>query len=73
MQALQAWERAYKRVRAWPRVKCSGLKSGRATALPALSLAPALESSGTSGRQLKLIDYRLLVLSQPEKSHRMPL
>ena len=26
------------------------------------------ESSGTSGKQLKLIDYRLLVLSQPEKS-----
>jgi len=31
------------------------------------------ESSGTSGRQLKLIDYQLLVLSQPEKSHRVPL
>ena len=27
------------------------------------------ESSGTSGRQLKLINYQLLVLSQPEKSH----
>jgi len=26
------------------------------------------ESSGTSGRQLKLINYRLLVLSQPDKS-----
>jgi len=31
------------------------------------------ENSGTSGRQLKLIDYQPLVLSQPEKSHRVPL
>ena len=28
--------------RAWPRIKCSGLKSGRAKALPALPLTPAL-------------------------------
>ena len=30
------------RARAWPRVKCSRLKSGRTKALPALPLAPAL-------------------------------
>jgi len=30
-------------------------------------------SSGTSGRQLKLNDYQLLVLSQPDTIHHVPL
>ena len=41
--------------------------------IPKTSATTGTESSGTSGRQLKLIDYQLLVLSQPEKSHRVPL